>query len=210
MPELMNNNYQFDYDNKERFCSYWHQVNEIISLNPRTILEIGVGTKFVTDYLRKRNFNVTTVDINFSLKPDVIADVLSLPFSAEAFELVSCCEVLEHLPFTNFAQALGEIFRCCQKFAVLSLPDVTRHYRIFITLPKLGTIKKLIEIPQLRPPLHIFSGEHHWEIGKRGYPLARINSAITRAGFTILRTYRVFENPYHRFFILRKNLKTDQ
>ncbi len=204
MPEIIDNNYQFDYDNKERFCSYWHQLNEIISLNPRTILEIGVGTKFVTDYLRKMNFSVTTVDINFSLKPDVIAHVLSLPFSAGAFELVSCCEVLEHLPLTHFGQALGEIFRCSQKFAILSLPDVTRHYRILITLPKLGTIKKLVEVPKLKPPLHIFSGEHYWEIGKRGYPLACIKSAITQTGFTILRTYRVFENPYHRFFVLRK------
>ncbi|MCX7766036.1 MAG: methyltransferase domain-containing protein [Candidatus Sumerlaeia bacterium] len=204
MQEAIDNNHWINYDNKERFCSYWHQLNEIISLKPQTILEIGVGTKFVSDYLRKRNFHITTVDIDLSLKPDVNASVLSLPFIAGAFELISCCEVLEHLPFTDFSQALGEIFRCCKKFALLSLPDVTRHYRILITLPKFGIIKKLIDIPKLSPPVHILSGEHYWEIGKRGYPLSRIKSAITQTGFSILRTYRVFENPYHRFFVLKK------
>jgi len=27
---------------------------------------------------------------------------------------------------------------------------------------------------------------------------------IQKAGFKIEKTYRIFENPYHRFFILRK------
>jgi len=49
-----------------------------------------------------------------------------------------------------------------------------------------------------------FNGEHYWEIGKAGYPLNRIINEIQRAGFKIEETYRIFENPYHRFFILKK------
>ena len=62
----------------------------------------------------------------------------------------------------------------------------------------------LIPLPRLKPPKHEFNGEHYWEIGKVGYPLSKITKDIERAGFNIERTYRVFENPYQRFFILRK------
>ena len=47
-----------------------------------------------------------------------------------------------------------------------------------------------------------FDGEYYWEIGKAGYPLKRIIKEIQAVGFKIDKTYRVFEYPYHRFFIL--------
>jgi hypothetical protein len=43
------------------------------------------------------------------------------------------------------------------------------------------------------------------EIGKAGCPLRQIMGDIQRRGFKVERTYRIFENPYHRFFILKKN-----
>ena len=35
------------YDTKERFISYWRQINEIIKLGPNRVLEIGIGNGFV-------------------------------------------------------------------------------------------------------------------------------------------------------------------
>ena len=49
-----------------------------------------------------------------------------------------------------------------------------------------------------------FENKHYQEIGKVSYPLSKITKDIRRAGFKILKTYRIFENPYHRFFILKK------
>jgi len=49
-----------------------------------------------------------------------------------------------------------------------------------------------------------FDGEHYWEIGKEGYPLQKVMDEMRRAGFKIEKTYRVFEHPYHRFFVLAK------
>ena len=40
-----------NYDNKERFISYWHQINEILSIDSKKIIEIGKGNGFVSNYL---------------------------------------------------------------------------------------------------------------------------------------------------------------
>jgi len=52
--------------------------------------------------------------------------------------------------------------------------------------------------------IHNFDGEHYWEIGKAGYPLSKIINEIQKVGFKVEKTYRIFENPYHKFFILKK------
>lgn len=195
---------QKSYDTKERFISYWHQIEEILNTKPGPVLEIGVGNKFVENYLRERCINLTTLDIEAHLLPDVSGSVSSIPFKSEVFDTVSCCEVLEHLPYSNFLPCLLEIIRVSRRFVILSLPDVTTSYRIHLDLPRLKTIHKLFEHPYPRPDEHVFDGEHYWEIGKKGYPLKRITESIKQLGLTIISTYRVYEFPYHRFFILEK------
>jgi predicted SAM-dependent methyltransferase len=192
------------YDSKERFISYWHQINEIISLEPKKILEVGVGNRFTSKYLRDRNLNVITFDVEDGLRPDVVGSVLRLPFASKSFDVIACYEVLEHLPYSEFQEALREIHRVSRKYAVLSLPDVTTVYRINIELPRIRPIKRLINHPFHRPAQHAFDGEHYWEIGKTGYPLKKIELDIEQSGFKIIRTYRIFEFYYHRFFVLEK------
>jgi len=120
--------------------------------------------------------------------------------------VVSCCEVLEHLPFSEFGNALKEICRVSKKYSLISLPDVTQVYRINLELPRLSKpIKKLIHHPFPRPAEHIFNGEHYWEIGKKNFPLKKIIKSIEDSGFSILKTYRVFEYYYHRIFVTKKN-----
>jgi ubiquinone/menaquinone biosynthesis C-methylase UbiE len=196
--------FDIDYDSKERFCSYWHQINEIISLKPKKVLEIGIGNGFVTRYLRDKELNVTTLDIAHELRPDVAGAVLAIPFKNGSFDVVTCCEVLEHLPYSEFPKALKEIHRVSRKHVVLSLTDVTTAYRINIELPRIRPIKRLINHPFHRPARHTFDGEHYWEIGKTSYPFKRIEFDIRQSDLNIIKTYRVFEFYYHRFFLLEK------
>jgi len=196
--------FERDYDTKERFISYWHQIDEVISLKPKNILEIGVGNGFVSDYLKKRKFSVTSLDIDPRLKPDIAGSVLSLPFSTNSFDVIACCEVLEHLSYENFKKALIEIYRVCINNVVLSLPDASRVYSINLQIPKKGAIKKLIPLPESLNKVHNFDGQHYWEIGKKEYPLRKIISDAQEVGFIIQKTYRIFEFPYHRFFVLKK------
>lgn len=44
-----------------------------------------------------------------------------------------------------------------------------------------------------------FEEERYWEIVKDGYPLHGIIKDIENAGLKIVKTYRIFEKPYHRF-----------
>lgn len=194
------------YDTKERFISYWHQINEVISLKLKKVLEVGIGNGFVSRYLKEKGLDVTTLDIDQELKPDVVSSVLSIPFASKSFDVLTCCEVLEHLPYEDFTKALKEIYRVSQKYVILSLPDHTAVYRLNIELPRIGPIKKLIPHPFPRPTPHEFDGVHYWVIGKAQYPFARIESDIRNAGFKIIKTYRVFEFYGHRFFVLCRNL----
>jgi len=192
------------YDSKERFISYWHQINEIIKLEPGKVLEIGIGNGFVSKYLKERNLNIITLDIDKKLNPDMVGSVLNIPFTDSSFDVVSCCELLEHLPYENFYKAVSEIFRVSKSYSVLSLPDKNRVCRLYIQIHKIVISKKLLPLPPISVPIHKFDGEHYWEIGKAGYPLSKITKDIQKAGFKIEKTYRIFENPYHRIFILRK------
>jgi len=45
--------------------------------------------------------------------------------------------------------------------------------------------------------------------GNAGYPLQKVTGEIRSAGFEVKKTYRVFEMPYHRFFVLTKGEKKD-
>ncbi len=194
-----------EYDSKGRFISYWHQIQEILSLEPESVLEVGIGNGLVANYLKRRGINITTLDIDERLNPDHVGSVLDMPFHDNSFEVVACYELLEHLRYEDVPEVLGEIHRVSSRYAVLSLPDCSKVYRLFIHVPKIGALKRLIPFPRLRAPEYKFEGQHYWEIGKAGYPLIRVTNDIKEAGFEIKKTYRIFENPYHRFFILKTN-----
>jgi ubiquinone/menaquinone biosynthesis C-methylase UbiE len=132
----------------------------------------------------------------------VLANAVAIPFVDESFEMVTCFEMLEHLPYTSFLRVLKEINRVAKSNVILSLPDITTVYRVYLELPRIRPIKIMINHPFPRPPFHKYDGQHYWEIGKRNYPLTRIMHDIKQAGFNIQKSYRIFEFPYHRFFIL--------
>ena len=197
-----------DYETKERFCSYWHQIDEIRKAMPRQdghILVIGKGSGFIDSYLRQLGYEVATLDIDATLDPTYCASVLDMPLPGGSVDLVVCCQVLEHLPFEQFDIALGEIRRVLSPGGrfVLSLPDLTRTYKFLLQLPKLGQLACVIPVPVpefLKKPW-TYNGEHYWNIGNKGYPVRLIATHIGSRGFTIEREFRVFEMSWHRFFI---------
>jgi SAM-dependent methyltransferase len=196
--------YESAYDSKKRFISYWHQIYEIQKLNANQVLEIGIGNGFISKYLKERSLDIITLDVDKRLHPKVLGTINQLPFIDKSFEVVACFEVMEHLPYSEFTKILSEINRVSSSYAIISLPDASLYYRIFLQIPKFGEFREIIQIPRIRKQKHEFDGEHYWELGKSGYSLVNIIDTIKKQIFSIEKTYRIFENPYHRFFVLKK------
>lgn len=113
------------YNTKERFASFWHQLDEVLELGGRTVLEVGPGSGLVTDWLRRAGQTVTTVDIDKAVAPDHVASVTELPLPDRSHDTVLCSEVLEHLPRDRVEPALRELARVADRGLVISVPDVT-------------------------------------------------------------------------------------
>lgn len=196
--------FNLKYDSKERWISYWYQIREVLDHSPKNVLEIGVGNRTVSDYLKKLGIKVIACDFDKNLKPDVVANVLSLPFKKNQFDVVLCAEVLEHLPFDNFIKALLEIHRVAKSHVVITLPhfSLTNIYIGAKVIPFIP--KKEFSIKVDLPIKHEFLGEHYWEIGKMGFSLAKIKSIVEKSHFKIEKCFYLKENPKHQFFILNK------
>lgn len=129
-----------------------------------------------------------------------------MPFLAESFDMVLCCQVLEHLEFSAFEESLLEIKRVLKKNGslILSLPDLQRLYKCLFQIPKLGEIRLFIEIwvPEFLKREWKYNGEHYWNIANKTFPLKKVRKVIFGVGFLAKNEYRVFELPWHRFFVL--------
>lgn len=198
--------YKFEsYCYPERWHSYWHQLNEIFLLKPKSVLEIGSGDKIVANYI-KNNSDIIykSADVAEDLYPDIVCSADNINSGDESFELVCAFEVLEHLPFERFERSLKELGRVTQKFVIISLPHWGRHFSIEVKLPFLKSIRYQFKIS--RPSIkHKFNGQHYWEIGKKGFGLKKIKSIIVDSGYNIRKDYIAFHSPYHHFFILEKS-----
>lgn len=201
--QVEKNHYFLNYDHKARWLSYYYQIKEVINLKPAKILEIGTGNGLVAKYLRERNYNLTTLDLDKELKPDITASVLKMPVEDNSFDLILCAEVLEHLPFENFSQALDEIKRVAKNNVILSLPDYRRTLLNFtVKFPFIRQFNIFIKIPSFKK--HKFDGQHYWEIGKSGYPVSKIKENIKKSGLKIIDNFVPFDAPSNHYFILEK------
>ena len=199
--QVSKGHYEFDsYVTKPRWNSLWHQLDEVRRLNPRRILEIGPGPGLFKAVAMLFGLHVETVDIDPELKPDHVGSATALPFPDASFDVVCAFQMLEHLPYSTSLAAFDEMSRVSRRHVLISLPDSQTVWRYSVHIPRVGSRDFLVPRPSLRAHEHRFDGEHHWEIGKRGYGLSRIEEDFS-ARMPMLRTFRVPENPYHRFFV---------
>jgi hypothetical protein len=197
-----------NYFNKRRWQSLWHQVDEILSVSPKNLLEVGPGVGILKNILKTFGLHVETLDLDSELKPDHIASVLKLPFNDGSYDCVCAFQMLEHLPYDQSLIAFGEMVRVSNKHILISLPDASVLWPISISFPKIGTFCIYIPNPiSFFNREHVFDGQHYWELNKKKYAISRIKSDFLKFNVTLKRSYRVKENPYHRFFVYVKNSK---
>lgn len=200
--------YNGRYDDLFRFISYYSQIDLVRSAGGKEVLEIGIGNKTVSNYLTKHGFKITTCDFDAKLGPDVVADVRELPFPDASFDTVVACEILEHIPWKDVPKALGEIRRVVRRHAVVSIPYPSAYLEFIFKAPLMN---RLLKRPFIRLfagiPLFFselkFSGDHYWEMGRKGCPAGKVREEF-RKKFEIEREMRAPLDTYHYFFLLRK------
>ena len=198
--------YGIEYLSNGRPHSIAVQIAEVVSASPASVLEVGVGTGIAASALRGAGIRVTTLDVQQELQPDIVGDVRRIPCPDGQFDVACCCQVLEHLPFDDFAKAAAELRRVVNNRLVLSLPDITRsaslslrwgdrhhwHFEWSFGVREPDAAWRAARLQTMG---------HYWEIGVDGIRASRITSQLERAGFARVRTFRVPELRWHRFFI---------
>ncbi len=174
-----NNQYSFQkYVYLLRWVSYWHQINEVLKLNPKSTLIVGKGDGIVGEILKKYISEVKTLDLEKGLSPDIIGSVENIPLQNNSFDLILCAEVLEHLLFEKFEKSLSELKRITKKCVILSLPHFGPPIKLSFKIPFLKEVKIAFKIPYLIK--HKTNGGHYWEIGKRRYQSSKIRKIIKK------------------------------
>jgi SAM-dependent methyltransferase len=193
--------YNEHYFTEKQLYSLSAQINSIYKLKPSNILEIGKGNGFVSDFLRKAGYSVTTFDINPSLNPDIVGDVMELDkhFPNGEFSLVTCSEVLEHIPFKYFRKALSLIANVSKQHVFLTLPRCQRiflDFRFWINLKGFPLIEKSIFLASAKRRI---LAEHHWEVDSCKSTKKKEIIKVLEEYFCINYFKRFKLNPYHQF-----------
>lgn len=204
MKQVDKDHYTFSgYAYPGRFVSYYHQLQEVLNWNPKTILEVGVGDRVFANYI-KNNSSVmyTSFDIAEDLNPDFVGNVTEMPFKDGDFDVVCAFEVLKHIPFELFENAIQELVRVANKAVVISLPHFGPSFEFSLKIPFFKRLKWSFKFPY--HPKHVWNGEHYFEIGKKDYEVKKILSILKKYAI-VTKHFVPFENQYHHFFILAKD-----
>ena len=197
-----------NYLTLRRWSSYAIQVREAMILKPGRILEIGPGNNIVNGILRGMGYEVETIDIDARVNPNHIGSVNDKKITdklAGRFDLILACQIFEHLQYEDFLKTLNSS-REVAPTMIMSLPYTEINSKFFQFSLKIPGLKKISFASKIiyKPIKHKFNGEHYWEMGKKGYPLARIRSDIESAGWNISKSFLNPDNPFHYFFVLSR------
>lgn len=202
--QLLKSDYYSDaYFSMRQLCTLSHQINEISKLKPKSILEIGIGNGFVSSFLKRSGIDVCTVDINSELEPDIVSSIEDLPLHLEQrkFDLVVCCEVLEHIPFEEFEKSI-KIFKGYSSRLFLTLPRYKTWFGVsgFMRLPR---IDKIFSIGfDFNKKKDLNSGHcHFWEVDSSPETTTKNIKSLINKHYQITDNNSFHLNRYHEFLV---------
>lgn len=191
----------------ERLHSYRYQLVRALASRPKRVLVVGKGDDLVVDLLKRAGIDVVTLDVDPTLKPDLLASVESIPLPEDSFDVTICCEVLEHLPFDRLLICLRELSRVTKTHLVMSVPDIRRFLTLRLSIPKIE-IDWQFSIPKFRvgkvTPERFAGCPHFWEIGFEGTGYKEVKRVIEESGWEIIHSRRVTDLGWHCFFYCHK------
>lgn len=113
-----------DSPNRQRI----YETANFIPKGVKTVADIGCGNGVFLEYLQSNfNFSVLGVDrsqqaLKYVTTNKILADIVKIPIADHAFDCVTCLEVLEHIPYNSYEEALKELSRISSRFIIISVP----------------------------------------------------------------------------------------
>lgn len=205
--QVSKEHYSKKYEHLERFVSYYHQVKLIADLNPKTILEIGIGGGALRGLIANKGYEISTADFDDSLEPDIVCDIRNIPKPDDSYDLVCAFEVLEHIPYEESLKALKEMKRVSRKNIVISVPRSCVYFGLSFSfgLPIFRRLLSLgFRIPFFWIAAEAGNKQHYWELGRRGYSISRFIKDLKGMDFRILQKGHISLNTQHYFVVLEK------
>jgi len=181
-----------------------HQINDILATNPQTVLNIWVWDGIIDHYLRNVWLNITTMDIDPNLNPDVVGWLPDMPeqITNQKFDTILCAHVLEHLPFENFEKCIQN-FSKISKYVVLQLPPSVFQIRFGLAMkPFLFDWTFAINLPLLFWKEYKFNWQHYWQLCRKNHPMSEVKKIIKKY-FDIQKAYQCPDYHYSYNFILK-------
>lgn len=124
------------------------RINTVYSKIPsdvHSMLDVGCGNGILVNYINEnypQRFNRifatdrSETSLKFVKTEKVCASIDKLPFEDGAFDMITCLEVIEHLPQEVYINALEEIKRVAAKYVILSVPNEEDLLLNRVTCPK--------------------------------------------------------------------------
>jgi hypothetical protein len=185
------------YHSQKRIGQQWMQLNLLHGLAVDRVLEVGPYLGFVTALLDNAGYDVTTLDLfppPFSRpqRPYIEADLTKLQAETiSGFDVVLCCETLEHLHWDEACAALRTFHESGARNLIVSVPYEGPQTGISLyangfTWRFALSLKKFKMFRRFKP--HDDPWGHKWE------------DALASAGWRVMR--REFTHPCRSVFHL--------
>lgn len=153
-------------ESEMHFNWYFHQAELVYSNCSRDsrMLEIGVGTSLLSDLLKRRGWDIRTLDIDEDKSPDFCGSAVTFGYKEHSIQVVLAFEIFEHIPFSTFKKTIEKLAGQGIKEIYFSLPwNERRLFELNVKLPKLRKISWSLDWPSGK----ITTCAHFWELGRK-------------------------------------------
>ncbi len=114
------------------------QMVDLVPAGAASLLDVGAGHGLLLEALQARRgivgvgIEITEAKVAYARSRGIdlrLGDASQLAFAAASFDVVLCCELLEHLPCGVYEATLGELARVARDAVIVSVPfDERRHF----------------------------------------------------------------------------------
>ena len=124
------------------------RIEEIIKIIPpdtHSVLDVGCGNGYLVNTLiatvsdrfdRVTGLDSSTEALKYVKSERLQGSITKLPFDRGSFDLLTCLEVLEHLPQEDFKRGICELQRVSRKYIIVTVPNDQELRSSQITCPE--------------------------------------------------------------------------